>query len=215
MKQDAVLRVALGMIDWILPGRDGEAFAGDLLELFAGGRSRWWCLAQAFLRSVSVVERFLRCWLAPLPYCVGFVLLHPLWQRLYAPTVDRLLTRYRETLAWPGSAVLEIVAGLLPGLVFVWAGIFGYLLLRRRELNIAPVAALFSLNVGACLLLAGMVARLDAVPHDLRVLSGTDVYSPAQYARFGILLSLSLFGAISVLVREDSRSGTRADGRAG
>lgn len=80
-----------------------------------------------------------------------FRLSAPLWQRLYAPSVARLLNQYRGTIQWPGAAMLEIITGLLPAMLFVWLGLFIYALVRRQSLNITPAVALLSLNVGACL----------------------------------------------------------------
>lgn len=148
MKQDTVMRVALWLIEITSSGPDEEAFGGDLLELLAAGRSRRWCFAQALRRMTSAIEERLRSLLMPLWFCIGFVLLHPLWQRLCTPSVANLLTRYRETSQWPGSAVLEMIAGLLPAVFFVWAGIFIYSLLRHRSLQLHLVSAVLSLNVG-------------------------------------------------------------------
>ena len=78
-----------------------------------------------------------------------FVFLHPLWQRLYAPSATRLLTDYRSSTAWPGSAVVEITAGLLPAVLFVWMGVFVFLLLRRQTLQrMDLVRILLSPSVG-------------------------------------------------------------------
>jgi hypothetical protein len=155
MKQDAVMRVTL----W----PDGEAFAGDLLELLAAGGSRRWCLAQALRRMISVIEERLRSLLIPLWFCIGFVLLHPLWQRLCASSVANILTRFRGVSQWPGSAVLEIIAGLLPAVFFVWAGIFIYSSLRHRSLQFHLGSAFLSLNVGVCVLTLAMIVRLGRV----------------------------------------------------
>lgn len=201
MREDAVLRVALWIIRVSSSGPEAEAFAGDLLEFFHAGRSRWWCLAQSVLRGMSTGEERSLTLLLPLAYCIGFVLLHPLWQRLYAPSVTGLLTRYRGTIQWPGSAVLEMLAGLLPAIVFLYVGVFVYSLVRRRSLQSNPVAALLSLNVGACLLFLGMLVRLHVLRNDLRLLSGADFYYPFVHGRFSVLLFLSLFGAVLMLPR--------------
>jgi hypothetical protein len=201
MRQDAVLRVALWVVRVSSPGPEGEAFAGDLLEFFHAGRSRWWCFAQSVLRGMSTSEERLRTLLLPLAYCIGFVLLHPLWQRLYAPSVAGMLTRYRGTIQWPGSAVLEMMAGLLPAVLFLYVGVFVYSLLRRRSLRFHPVTALLSLNVGACLLFVAMLVRLHVLHNDLRLLSGAGFYYPLVHGRFSVLLFLSLFGAVLMLPR--------------
>jgi len=129
MKTDVVIRIAMWLVERNGAGSDGEAFAGDLLETSANGRSRWWCFAQALRRVASSVELRFRALLFPLWYCIAFAFLHPLWQWLYAPSATRLLTGYRSTMVWPGSAVLEIAAGLLPAVLFVWMGVFVFLLL--------------------------------------------------------------------------------------
>lgn len=209
MKQDTVMRVALWLVEVTSSGLGEEAFAGDLLELLAAGRSRRWCFAQALRRMTSAIEERLRSLLMPLWFCIGFVLLHPLWQRLCAPSVANLLTRYRETSQWPGSAVLEMIAGLLPAVFFVWAGIFIYSLLRHRSLQLHLVSALLSLNVGVCLLTLAMMIRLHAMQPDLRLLSSVDFYYPLVHARFSILLFLSLFGAVLALPHKRCQSRPR------
>ncbi|AFL86449.1 hypothetical protein Terro_0098 [Terriglobus roseus DSM 18391] len=203
MRQDPVLGVALWLLTVSSSGRDAEAFAGDLLELFHAGCSRWWCLRQALLRSGSVTEQRLRASLVPLCYCAVFVLLHPLWQQLYTPSVAGLLTKYRGAIQWPGSAVLEMIAGLLPAFLFLYVGVFVYSLLRHRSLQSHPVATLLSLNVGACLLFVAMLVRLHVLHNDLRLLSRADFYYPLVHGRFSVLLFLSLFGAVLILPRTD------------
>jgi hypothetical protein len=210
MKADIVMRLAIWLVERNSAEPAGEAFAGDLLEYFANGRSRWWCFVQALFRIASSIEQCLCSLLVPLWYCIAFVFLHPLWYRLYAPSVAHLLTRYRGTTPWPGSAVLEITAGLLPAVLFVWMGIFVYLLLRRQTLRgVNPVSMLLSLNVGGCLLSGEMILRLGSMQHDLRLLSRADFYYPLVHTRFSVLLFLSLFAAVVVLPRE--RRLTRRD----
>jgi hypothetical protein len=200
MKADVVMRLAIWLVERSSAEPAGEAFAGDLLEYFSKGRSSWWCLAQALFKAVSSIEERLRSLLVPLWYCIAFVFLHPLWQRLYAPSVAHMLTRYRGTTPWPGSAVLEITAGLLPAMLFVWMGIFVYLLLRQQTLQgMNPVSMLLSLNVGGCLLSGEVLLRLDSMQHDLRQLSRSDFYYPLVHTRFSVLLFSSLFMAIAML----------------
>ncbi len=56
MKTDVVMRMAMWLVERRSAGSAGEAFAGDLLETFANGRSRWWCFAQALRRVASFAE---------------------------------------------------------------------------------------------------------------------------------------------------------------
>lgn len=208
MKQQSVLRVALWLVEVTSCGPESEGFAGDLMELFAAGRSGWWCLGQAFRRTVTTGEQRLRSLLAPFWFSVAFVTLYPLWQQLYAPTASRLLTQYRGSFQWPGSAVLELTAGLLPVVLFVWLGVFVYGVVRHRSLKMTPVAALLSLNIGALLLFISMVMRLRAMHNELRFLSHADFFYPFVQARFSLLLLLSLFGAVVVLPRERRNLGS-------
>lgn len=200
MKPDIIMRLAIGLVECCEPNNSGSSFAGDLMELSASGRSRWWCLAQAILRGLSLTEQRLRMSLLPFWYCIGFVLLHPVWQRVIAPIVSELLARYRDHAQWPGSAVLEIAIGLLPSVLFVWMGVFLYLFLRRsisRDAN--PVSTTLALNAGGSLLSILMVLRLRPAHYDLRLLSQPDTCYPFFHAHFSILLFLSLFSAIMTL----------------
>jgi uncharacterized protein (TIGR03435 family) len=207
MKQQNMLRVALWLVEVSSSGPESEGFAGDLMEFFAAGRSGWWCLAQALRRTVTASEQRLRSLLAPFWFSIAFVSLYPLWQRLYAPSVTRLLMQYRGTVQWPGSAVLELTAGLFPAILFVWVGVFVYGLLRHRSVKMSPVVAMLSLNIGAFLLFISMVMRLRAMHNELRSLSHADFFYPFVHTRFSLLLLLSLFGAVVVLPRERRSNG--------
>lgn len=110
MKTTVLVQIAIWLAERASSDSAGEAFAGDLLESFARGRSAWWCLAEALFRVGASVEQRLRALLMPLWYCIAFVCLHPLWHRLYAPSTESFLVRYRDITVWPGSAVLEIAS---------------------------------------------------------------------------------------------------------
>lgn len=199
MKQQTVLRIALFLVETSSSTPESESFAGDLLEFFAAGRSGWWCLAQALRRTATISEQRLRSLWAPFWFSIAFVSLYPLWQQLYAPSVARLLMQYRGAVQWPGSAVLELTAGLLPATMFVWVGILTYGVLRRRSLKLSPVVAMLSLNIGAFLLFTTMMIRLRAMQNDLRFLSHVDFFYPFVRTHFSLLLLLSLFGAVATL----------------
>lgn len=202
MKQQRVLRVALFVVEATLSRSESEAFAGDLSECFAAGRSGWWCLGQALRRTATISEQRLRWLMVPFWFSIAFVSLYPQWQRMYAPSVAHLLSQYRGTVQWPGSAVLELTAGLLPATMFVWAGVFVYGVLRHRSLKLSPTVAMLSLNIGALLLSGTMILRLQAMHHDLRFLSQADFFYPFVRVRFSLLLLVSLFGAVAVLPLE-------------
>lgn len=202
MRDDLVVRTAVWLVQRCVAGSAGEAFAGDLLEMFANGRSRWWCFDQALRTVISSTELRLRSLLLPVWYCVAFVSLHPVWQWLYVPSATRLLRNYRNAAVWPGSAVLEIATGLLPAVLFVWIGVFLFLLFRRASL----VRVLLSLSVGCFVVSAETVLRLSALEHDLRMLSRVDFYYPAMHSRFSVLLFVGLFAAIGLLPREPCQS---------
>ncbi len=200
MKTDVVMQFAMWLVERSGTGSAGEAFAGDLLETFTNGRSRWWCFAQALRRVASSTVLRLHALLLPLWYCIAFAFLHPLWQWLYAPSATRLLTGYRSTTVWPGSAVLEIGVGLLPAVLFVWIGVFVFLLLRRQRISLVRI--LLSLSIGCCVISVETMLRLGAMQPDLRMLSRADFYYPISHSRFSALLFLGLFAAIGLLPRE-------------
>ena len=202
MRTDIVLRISVWLVHRSVIGAAGEAFAGDLLEMSALGRSPWWCLLQALRAAVSSSELRLRALFLPLCYCVAFVLLHPLWQESYLPSVNRLLMSSRGATVWPGSAVLEILAGLLPAVLFVWSGVFLFLILRPQRLRReASLRILLSLSIGCSVVSAETMLRLGAVQPDLRMLSRSDFYYPASHSHFSALLFAGLFAAIAMLPR--------------
>ena len=202
MRNDIVTRMSVWLVQRCLPGSAGEAFAGDLLEMSANVRSFWWCSGEALQLVGAAAELRLRALLLPLWFCIAFVLLHPLWQWLYLPSAARLLLKYRDKIVWPGSAVLEIVTGLLPAVLFIWIGVFLFLLLRRASF----VRVLLSLSTGCCVVSAETVLRLGALKHNLRLLPGRDFYYPALHFHFSLLLFVGLFAAIVLLSREPCQS---------
>lgn len=201
MRVQKVLRLAVWLAEAGVPGVEAEAFAGDLLELAAAGRSEWWCLAQALRRGLFLRAQRLRSSLVPFLFSAGFVLLYPLWQSAYTPLVDRLLARYAGVLQWPGSAALEVVASLLPAMFFISVGVVVYICLGRQNMRPSPTAAIMALNVGALLLLCGSMLRVHAMANGLGVLSRADFYYPLLHSRFSLLLLLSLFGSVAALPR--------------
>ncbi len=200
MKISLLLRVTM----WLAErgaGCEGEAFAGDLLESLGRGRSCWWCFLQALRRVMFVADSRLRAWLVPMSYCVAFVLLFPLWQRLNAPGTAHLLTGSHGAFAWPGSALFEIVAGLLPAVLFVWAGILGFLLLRKETRSSEGMRVVLSLSFGCSILCTETMLGLGSRPPQLRRLSNADFYYPVIHAHFSITLFLALFTGILLLPR--------------
>ena len=194
MKTSVVLRLTLWLAD--RSGPAGEAFAGDLMESLAEGRTCWWCFLQVLQRVMFLAELRLRVLLGPMVYCVAFVFLYPLWQHLGAPAAAHVLSGYSSAVAWPGSAISEVVAGLLPALLFVWAGVFGFLLLRRAH-DLARVS--LSLSFGCSMVCAETILRLGARPPELGKLSQADFYYPVFHAHFSIILFFALFAAVALL----------------
>ena len=126
----------------------------------------------------------------------------------------RLLTSYRNTAVWPGSAVLEIVAGLFPAVMFVWIGVFVSLALRRQAVTrVGWMGILLALSTGTGLgvVSAATMLRLGATGLDLHMLSRTDFYHPVSHSRFSALLFLCLFAAIGLLPRERDLDDRRQD----
>lgn len=200
MKTNVLIQIAIWLVERASSDSAGEAFAGDLLENFARGRSAWWCLGEALFRVAYSLEQRLRALVMPLLYCIAFVCLHPLWQRLCAPSTDSLLARYRDITVWPGSAVLEIASGLLPAVLFVSSGTFVYLILNRHTLRSTdPIRIMLSLSLAWCLLSGETILRLGTTQKDLRILSRYDFFYPFSHVRFSMMLLLSLFAAIATL----------------
>ena len=214
MKTSVLERITMWLAECGGEGSAAEAFAGDLLESLADGRSRWWCLSQALQRVAFLTELRLRALLVPVAYSVAFVLLFPMWQRLNAPAATRLLTRYNGAVDWPGSAVLEIVAGLMPAVLFVWAGTLGFLLLQRQQTSTDTVMrVMLSLSFGCSMVCAETMLRLGSRPPELRKLSHAGFYYPGFGACFSVMLFMALFAAVVLLPREHPKVPRRRSGR--
>ena len=200
MKTSVVLRLTMWLAD--CSGPAGEAFAGDLMESLAGGRTCWWCFSQVLQRVMFLAELRLRVLLGPMVYCAAFVFLYPLWQHLNAPAAAHVLNGYSSAVAWPRSAISKIVAGLLPALLFVWAGVFGFLLLRRGKTSAHDLARVsLSLSFGCSMVCGETILRLGSRPPELGKLSQADFYYPVFHAHFSMILFFALFAAVALLPR--------------
>lgn len=203
MKADIVLRLAVWLVEHWGGGPVGQALAGDLLESYRDGHSRWWCFAQALWRLADVAELRVLTLLATAFYCAAFVLLHPLWQRLSAISPERHLGENITVTAWPASSLVEIATGLGPAALFVWIGVLVFLCLQSmssRRLDLLRV--LLALSVSLTVVFVGSLLRLRNWHYDLRVLSRADFYYPYTYAHFSGPLFLALFAAVAMLPRD-------------
>lgn len=126
----------VGLATWMLEqltfGRDNESLSGDLLEELRGGRSAGWYFRQVSMAMGIGVCEAIREYASPLVFSAGWSALYPLWRfigrnRLVHPAPDRWVA-----LGWPYSTMLDLAAGILPAVTFVWLGFLVYLLLLLR-----------------------------------------------------------------------------------
>jgi uncharacterized protein (TIGR03435 family) len=202
MTNDWVVRVAVWLVERSGGGAVAEALAGDVLESFAAGCSRWWCLAQGIRRAADRALPRVRALVAAAAYSAAFVLLHPAWQRSQSCIAARLPVDRLSVAAWPGTAVAAVAGGLVPAVGFVWVGVLLYVVVQGRMFGRAEgMRVALALSWSSCVVSAETMLRLGGFQHELQAMARADFYYPLAVARFSVPLFLGLLAALVLLSR--------------
>jgi hypothetical protein len=131
------------MLEHWAAGKENDALAGDLLEEFCGGRSAGWYWRQV-LAAVAIG------WLveivnhrAVLLFTALWSMLTPAWLLAFSGIEDHFRFSQRVwQMDWPWSSVCDLGALLAANLLFIWTGIFLYLvphLWATKKLSLRPL----------------------------------------------------------------------------
>jgi non-heme chloroperoxidase len=209
MKSIRPMIFAAWLLDHFASGLNNEALTGDLLEELRGGRSVAWYWRQVcFAIAVGAWSR-LRELALPLIFSAGWTSLYPGWRLLCRTTFAAEMKFDWSVPAWPWSAILPIVYGMIPALTFVWFGFLAYVLLRPRILRDVSALSLFGgLSTSLNIVLISTILLLRYFRQsriDLRSLLREDFYSAFHLLSISIPLALSLLAALLFTIARSSR----------
>jgi hypothetical protein len=208
MKPAMTIGLATWMLEHLTFGRDNESLSGDLLEELRAGRSAGWYFRQVSMAMGIGVCEGIREYASPLVFSAGWSAVYPLWRfigrsRLVHQAPDRWVA-----LSWPYSTMLDLAAGILPAVTFVWLGLFVYLLLLlrlRRTKELSSFSVLLGLSTSLSVLLAatiGLFYYLKRPVMNVQYVAAEGFYSIFHICAINIPLTLSLLVALlSILPR--------------
>ena len=123
-------RLAVWLLEHLIPGERNDALAGDLLEEFRSGRSAAWYWRQVLSCIAITNTRVVRAHTGALLFAGLWALLAPAWIPLTRlggfPRLDHAILN----LAWPWSAICNLALAFSLLFSFVWAGLLLYLILE-------------------------------------------------------------------------------------
>lgn len=208
---------SVALASWLLKhftfGRDREALTGDLMEELRSGRSTTWYWRQT-LSAIGVgLLRRSRDYVLALVFSIAWGMFYPAWRLcLTSINLAHILPQRWTAIDWPYSTALHGVIELLPALIFVWLGLFLYLLLRvERASEFSAVRLLASLSISLNILfMAIIVMRIHLQPTGagLGDMSNENLVSTSHLVAICIPLILSLFSAIASLLPPSRRQGS-------
>jgi hypothetical protein len=217
MRLSKQIRLATWMLEHLHIGPYGESFAGDLEEELCAGRSTGWYWRQVLSAIGMDVLTLLHACAIPVVFSAGWSMLYPIW--VVAERGGGMQAALERLTSY--STSLDLVSEVIPAIVFLWAGLFVYLIYvsvrsgGRVSLSMTRVAG--GLSIGFHVLLVVTVALLHYdMPRmlNLRFARHEDFYASARVAAIHTPLALSLFASI-LCARPFMRSGFLRRLRAG
>lgn len=208
---------SIALASWLLKhftfGHDHEALTGDLFEELRSGRSTNWYWRQV-LSAIGVgLLRKSRDYVLALIFSLAWCMLYPAWRLCLASIrLAHIMPQQWTAIDLPYSTALHGVGELLPTLIFVWLGLFLYLILRlERASELSAVRLLASLSISLNILfmaIVGMRIYLKPSGVGLGDMSNADSISNSHLIAICIPLILSLFSAIASLLPPSHRQGS-------
>ncbi len=123
-------RLAVWLLEHLIPGERNDALAGDLLEEFRSGRSAAWYWRQVLSCVAITNTRVVKAHAGALLFAGLWALLAPAWVPLTRLGMFPRLDHAILNLAWPWSAICNLALAFSLLFSFVWAGLLIYLVLE-------------------------------------------------------------------------------------
>lgn len=199
--------VAAWMVERLMPGRAGEAMAGDLLEEAEAGRSAAWCWWQAGFALGRAGASRARLKAVAVGYAVVWSLVFPFWfGGIWGAFLPEEFLRWSQ-FDWPYSSLLLISGGLLPAVGCVWLGLLLYLI---GSGGLGKVSALrlmegLSLSLSVLLLLTPVVSSIASrTGEGTHLLIEQGVYLGPYRPIESVPMMVSLLCALLCVLRQPS-----------
>jgi hypothetical protein len=136
--------MATWMLEHLTPGPRNEALAGDLLEDFRNRRSIGWYWRQVLAAIVIGCSLEILNQRTVMLFAALWSMLVPAWLLTLANLEEHFnLNRRIWQMEWPWSSVLDMGLLLAANLLFIWVGIFIYLiphLWATKNLKVRPLS---------------------------------------------------------------------------
>ncbi len=202
MKQAKSVALASWLLKHFTFGPHREALTGDLSEELHSGRTTNWYWRQVLSAIAVGALRKSRDYLLTLLFSLAWSMLYPAWRLAFTRiNLTHLLPQRWAAIDLPYSTGLQGIAEIIPVLLFVWLGLFLYLILRPEKLSdLSPVRLLASLSISLNTLFivtAGILLYLKPSGNGLGDVSSQNLHSNFQLIAICIPLFVSLFSAIA------------------
>lgn len=166
-------------------------------------------MATGSVRNRRRILRSTRDYLFALIFSLAWCIFYPAWRLCLAKvSLAQIMSHRLATIDWPYSSALHGVGELLSALIFVWLGLFLYLILRvesasdfsaLRLLASLSISLSISLNI-LFVVMVGVRIHLKSVGTGLGDLGNAGLIANAHLFSITLPLTLSLFSAaVSVL----------------
>lgn len=213
MKQAKSVALASWLLRHFTFGPHREALTGDLSEELQSGRSASWYWRQVLSAIAVGALRKSRDYLLALLFSLAWSALYPAWRLAFARIhLTHLLPQRWAAIDLPYSTGLQGIAEIIPAILFVWLGLFLFLMLRPEKLSDLSAVRLFaSLSVSLntlFLLTAGIWFYLKPSSIGMGDVSRQNLHSDVDLVAICIPLILSQFSAIASALPPPHRHGS-------
>jgi hypothetical protein len=212
MKPAASTAIAGWLLEHFTFGLDSEALAGDLREELQSGRSANWYRRQVMAAIAVGIIKKSRDYALPMLFSIAWSIFYPAWQLCltWLLCVTQFMPERWTAIDWPYSTALHGIGELTPALLFLWLGLFVYLMLRtERASGFSKLRLLASLSISLNIFLITAIAlwiHLKFSGMGLGDMANKNLLLNSHLTAICIALAAGLFSAIaSVLPRQHRR----------
>ncbi|HEV2709001.1 MAG TPA: hypothetical protein VGU67_02205 [Edaphobacter sp.] len=213
MKPAASTVIAGWLLEHFTFGLDSEALAGDLREELQSGRSANWYRRQVVAAIAVGVIKKSRDYALPLLFSIAWSIFYPAWQLCLAPArLIQLMPERWTAIDWPYSTALHGIGELTPAVLFLWLGLFVYLMLRtERASGFSSLRLLAGLSISLNIFLITAIAlwiHLKPSGMGLGDMANKNLLLNSHLAAICIALAAGLFSAIASVLPLPHRRGS-------